>query len=524
MDEILPSQIGTSHVVGSVVLAVVSATAIGAYIRRRALHPLYGRAHVPVVCSQIALMLFAILQPYVFPIAGEEEEDVEPEFEEITVSQFGCIIALISNALLNIITLTLYGVRVYLLWASNKQAAAAYAYARDIDKKRERGVTTLLTAKQTGSYSRRPVMLASLFVIVVLLQLLPFLIQIPVLSGDEPFAGRETCHGILDGHIQVEGVINILWAIILTYSALRFVKIDDTFHLKFELITVAFILVVTALGSGIPLLIHLITEGPFPNSGTFRVVTSLFLFFYSLLLPTIHTFKSPWSKSTSKGVADDDLPKSLPDLLEDPNHRRGFQSYLLRSFCVENMLFYDAVGLLAENDLESDESADKVREQMEFIYSEYVCDTAKFQVNISFEQRELIEKHMKSFEAADPAVFKSARAEVFALMNTNCFDDYLASVRRREQARFEEKKTRFEAFTLLILNVLFWVGNTKEKSNGFVAEVNAPVPAPIRPKETESEAGAKPTKPSKGTLRGKANNSPSVSSFEEVAEPSAKSS
>lgn len=519
MDEVLESEIGTSHIIGSIAIAVVGGTALATYFRRRALHPLYGRAHVPVIFSQISLIIFAILQPYVFPIAGEEEEE---EHEEVTVSQFGCYSALIANALFNIITLTLYGVRVYLLWASNKQAAAAYAYARDIDNKRERGDNTLLAAKQTGSVSRRPVMLASLFFIVVLLQLLPFLIQIPVLQGDEPFAGRETCHLILDGHIQVESVINILWAIILTYSALRFVKIDDTFHLKLELITVSFILIVTALGTGIPLLIHLITEGPFPNSGNFRVSTSVFLFFYSLLLPTVHTFKAPWHKSSAKSVGDDDnLPKSLPVLLEDPNHRRGFQSYLLRSFCVENMLFYDAVGLLADNDLESDESADKVREQMEFIYTEYVCDTAKFQVNISFEQRELIEKHMKSFEAADPTVFASARAEVFALMNSNCFDDYIASVRRREQARFAEKKTRLEAFVLLVLNVLFWVGNSDKKGAyaGGDVTVTAPAVVPAATTPALKEAGvAAPAKPSNGTVKG--NSTSSVSSFEEVAEPS----
>lgn len=110
-----------------------------------------------------------------------------------------------------------------------------------------------------------------------------------------------------------------------------------------------------------------------------------------------------------------DLPETLHDVLDNPDMRKEFMSYLKARLANESLLFYESIELYEL--IEDDKLRQKAGKKMVL---EFVVEDSIFWVNIPATLR----VELTNTTRFEPETFTSAKREVFSLMSGNFLDSF----------------------------------------------------------------------------------------------------
>eukprot|EP00002_Diphylleia_rotans_P025101 TRINITY_DN4963_c0_g2_i3.p1 TRINITY_DN4963_c0_g2~~TRINITY_DN4963_c0_g2_i3.p1 ORF type:complete len:472 (-),score=85.03 TRINITY_DN4963_c0_g2_i3:198-1613(-) len=127
----------------------------------------------------------------------------------------------------------------------------------------------------------------------------------------------------------------------------------------------------------------------------------------------------------------------LYDLLKDDEWRQNFKDYASKKYCLENVEFWEA--LLIREELISRQS-DTVVSHTKHIIETYIVAGSAHELNISSDVRNQI---LSVKNLTDPDIFLRAREQVYHLLNTNLFRQFITE-KSYERWREEEQRTRRE--------------------------------------------------------------------------------
>eukprot|EP01083_Nonionella_stella_P242103 844828_1 len=389
---------------------------------RRKVHPLSGRPIPLVILSQLSVMAYGAMQLVVSHFVEGTEHEHADDMDMISEdeSTATCYIIVSLNSFLTVFSLTIYGIRIIMLWAAHKTTRKAMKLAES-DDARENKVST---NSMIVSLARSSLYLVFLAVTLLFVQSVPFVYFFAKIVGSP--TEENPCHSFYLKFSIVDKVLDLIWAIVLTYGSIKYVKINDTFYLNSEITTVSVVIAIRSIAVGIPAIVHefILVDTHFDFVFWIILASTLIMFYYSSVLPAILTFRNfTFSGRTSNFTDAGDIPATLIDLLSTKEGIEDFRKHLEREFCVENLLFYTEVDSIRK-------LAVPTRGQMEYIVSEYIVENSPLQVNLSQEMVEEINKYMMAHPKwIDPDIFREAQSEVLKLMRQNNFQSYIRQLR-----------------------------------------------------------------------------------------------
>jgi len=237
-------------------------------------------------------------------------------------------------------------------------------------------------------------------------------------------------------------VLCVVASFLLTYVLLlgglllRLRSINDPFLLRLEIA-----LFVVAMSPSLVLLV-LFPFAPaiFPpwfDSRWIVVVCSLLLFFIDLVFPVVCSFPRVQrlldgltrvrGKGKGKSLNTASVILSLNSqgadsflaVLNEPSLLEAFTHFAVKTWCVENVLFYQA----AETFYHSYSAGGGSQEQAQFLVQEYLVSMAPLEVNIDHRIRSKVIKEVEE-KRISMDMFEEAREEVFKLMKRDSFEKF----------------------------------------------------------------------------------------------------
>eukprot|EP01083_Nonionella_stella_P059031 154512_1 len=372
-----------------VVTLVISIPTIFLLIIRRNAHPLKGRNFLPLICSQVLLVILLIAQTS----------------EKVFGDKIPCALDFLCVDSLYFAVFTLYGLRVYLLWNANKVAKEANACA----------AARISCPNPKLNYIEKRWLRSRWFQAILCLsamavQLVPSII-FAIRSKDLHYS---ECKELRQSFVPYFMGFTLLWAIFYCVASFTVVSINDVFFLRNELFVVGVLL--TFEGIALPVAFSFLPLGDL-HIILFMTTIHISLLYFSSILPALHTFRPPCHKIQEKL-----LPKSLNSLLATEKGANSFRKHLMKEFSVENIQFYEAVDEFREtsfsgNLLHMYTSANKINQK-------YIKPGSPMEVNISSKKRSLLCERINA-KKISPTMFDDAYNEIYKLMSEDPFRRYL---------------------------------------------------------------------------------------------------